>query len=53
MLSLVSDVSTAYFQLLGLRRKLEIAVLSENAFDQSRTLFLQRLEGGISSMLPV
>jgi outer membrane protein, multidrug efflux system len=53
MLTLVSDLSSAYFRLLGLRYQLEIATLSENAFDQTRTLFTQRLEGGVSSMLPV
>jgi multidrug efflux system outer membrane protein len=53
MLTLVSDVSSAYFQLLALRRKLEIAVQTESTFNQSRTLFQQRLEGGVSSQLPV
>ena len=53
MLSLVSDVSEAYFNLLGLQRQLEIALASVDSFGQSRTLFTQRLDGGISSMLPV
>jgi multidrug efflux system outer membrane protein len=53
MLTLVSDLSTEYLQLLGLRLKSDIAAASENAFSQTRTLFTQRQEGGISSMLPV
>jgi multidrug efflux system outer membrane protein len=53
MLTLVSDVSSAYLQLLGLRLKSEIAAESADAFSQTRTLFTQREEGGISSMLPV
>jgi multidrug efflux system outer membrane protein len=53
MLTLVSDVSSAYFQLLALRRKLEIAIQTEDTFGQSRALFQQRLAGGVSSMLPV
>jgi multidrug efflux system outer membrane protein len=53
MLSLVSDVSNAYFTLLGLQRQLEIAVLTVDSFDQTRVLFTRRLEGGVSSQLPV
>jgi multidrug efflux system outer membrane protein len=53
MLSVVSDVSNAYFSLLGLRRQLEIALATVESFDQTRVLFTQRLEGGISSQLPV
>jgi multidrug efflux system outer membrane protein len=53
MLTLVSDLSSAYFRLLGLRLQLEIAMRSEDTFDQSRKLFTLRLEGGVSSMLPV
>src|SRR5262249_34399668 len=53
MLTLVSDVSASYLQLLGLRRKREIAAESQTAFTQTRTLFTQRQGGGISSMLPV
>jgi len=53
MLTLVSDLSNAYFRLLGLRLQLEIAMQSENTFDQTRKLFTQRAEGGVSSMLPV
>jgi multidrug efflux system outer membrane protein len=53
MLSVVSDVSNAYFSLLGLRRQLEIALATVDSFDQTRMLFTLRLEGGISSQLPV
>jgi len=53
MLSLVSDVSNAYYSLLGLQRQLEIALETVNSFDQTRMLFTQRLEGGVSSQLPV
>jgi multidrug efflux system outer membrane protein len=53
MLTLVSDLSSAYFRLLALRVKLEISAQSENTFDQTRILFTQRMEGGVSSMLPV
>ena len=53
MLSLVSDVSNAYFNLLGRQRQLEIALATVDSFDQTRVLFTQRLEGGVSSQLPV
>jgi multidrug efflux system outer membrane protein len=53
MLTLVSDLSAAYFRLLGLRLQLEISMQSEQTFDQTRILFIQRMEGGVSSMLPV
>jgi multidrug efflux system outer membrane protein len=53
MLSLVADVSTDYFDLLALQRKREISANSENTFSQTRDLFSQRLEGGVSSQLPV
>ncbi|HKE24441.1 MAG TPA: efflux transporter outer membrane subunit [Bryobacteraceae bacterium] len=53
MLTLVSDLSEAYFRLLGLRLQLEISVQSENTFDQTRILFAQRANGGVSSMVPV
>ena len=53
MLTLVSDLSSAYFRLLGLRLQMEIAGKTENAFDQTRVLFTRRAQGGISSMLPV
>jgi len=53
MLSVVSDVSSAYFQLLGLRRQLEISRQSAQSFGEMRTLFTQRMQGGVSSELPV
>ena len=53
MLSLVSDVSSAYFQLLGLRRQLEIARQSAQSFGETRKLFTDRMVGGVSSELPV
>ena len=53
MLSLVSDVSSAYFQLLGLRRQLEIAHQSAESFAETRKLFTERMVGGVSSELPV
>lgn len=53
MLSVVSDVSQAYFQLLGLQLQLEIAKHATNTYGESLTLFKQRLSGGVSSQLPV
>lgn len=53
MLTLVSNVSQAYFQLLGLQLQLQIAKESAGAFGQSRQLFTQRLQGGVASILPV
>lgn len=53
MLTLVSDVSNAYFQLLGLQRKLEVSMQSADSFGRSRKLFTDRLGGGVSSRLPV
>ena len=53
MLSLVSDVSSAYFQLLGLRRQVEIGRQSAQSFGETRKLFTQRMVGGVSSELPV
>jgi multidrug efflux system outer membrane protein len=53
MLTLVGDVSNSYFNLLGLKRKLEVSLQSEDIFNQSRILFTQRMEGGVSGMLPV
>ena len=53
MLTLVSDLSSAYFRLLALRMQMAISVQSEDTFNQTRILFTQRMEGGVSSMLPV
>jgi multidrug efflux system outer membrane protein len=53
MLTLVSDLSSAYFRLLALRLQLGISAQSEDTFNQTRMLFTQRMTGGVSSMLPV
>jgi outer membrane protein, multidrug efflux system len=53
MLSLVSDVSQSYFELLGLQLQLEIARQTTQSFDEIVKLFTQRFEGGVSSMLDV
>ena len=53
MLTVASDVSQSYLQLLGLKLQLSIAKESARTFGESRKLFEQRLEGGISSQLPV
>jgi multidrug efflux system outer membrane protein len=51
MLTLVSDVAQAYFELLGLELQLEIAKRTTDSFTQTLKLFTQRLEGGVSSAL--
>ena len=51
MLSLVSDVAQAYFELLELDLKLDIAYRSTQSFGESLSLFRQRLEGGVGSKL--
>ena len=51
MLSLVSDVSQAYFQLLGLELQLEIAKQTTGSFGETLNFFTQRLEGGVASKL--
>lgn len=51
MLSLVSDVAQAYFELLELDLQLEIAKQTTESFNQTVTLFTQRLQGGVASML--
>jgi outer membrane protein, multidrug efflux system len=53
LLTLVSDVSQAYFELLGLQLQLEIARQTTRSFDEIVKLFTQRFEGGVSSMLDV
>lgn len=50
-LVLVSATAQSYFELLELDRLLEIAQRSATSFDQSLTLFRQRLAGGIASKL--
>ena len=51
MLSLVSDVAQAYFELLGLDLQLEIAKQTTDSFGQTLHLFTQRLEGGVATKL--
>ncbi len=51
LLSLVSDVGQAYFELLGLQLQLDIARRTTQSFDDTLKLFTQRLEGGVASKL--
>ncbi len=51
MLTLVSEVSQAYFELLGLKLQLDIARESAGTYGDTLKLFTQRLEGGIVSKL--
>ncbi len=51
MLSLVSDVAQAYFELLELDLQLEIAKRTTQSFGDSLAIFRQRLEGGVASRL--
>ena len=51
MLSLVSDVAQAYFELLALDLRLEIARQTTDSFSQTLKLFNQRLQGGVASKL--
>jgi multidrug efflux system outer membrane protein len=50
-LTLVSNVATAYFQLLELDQELEIASRTTNSFAESVRIFSQRVEGGTASAL--
>ncbi len=51
MLSLVSDVAQAYFELLELDLQLEIAKRTTRSFGDSLAIFRRRLEGGVASRL--
>lgn len=51
MLSLVSDVAQAYFELLELDLQLQIAQRTTTAFQETLKLFNDRLAGGIASRL--
>jgi outer membrane protein, multidrug efflux system len=51
MLTLVSDVAQACFQLLGLELQLQIAKESMQSFAQTLKLCTQRYEGGVASLL--
>src|SRR5215472_16323218 len=51
MLTLVSSVSQAYFELIGLRIQLEISKQSEQSFKQSLSLVTQRVQEGVGNEL--
>ena len=51
MLSLVSDVAQAYFELLGLDLQLDIAKQNTASFGETLKLFTERMEGGVASKL--
>ena len=51
MITVISEVAAAYFQLLALDLELEIATRTTNSFGQSLTIFAQRLQGGMASKL--
>src|SRR5262245_24683129 len=51
MLTLVSDISQAYFELLGLRLQLAIAEETRQSYTSTLTLFTERLQGGIGNAL--
>ncbi|MCW5891419.1 MAG: efflux transporter outer membrane subunit [bacterium] len=53
LLTLVSDVAQAYFELLSLDRELEIARLTTEAFDATVQLFEDRYEGDVGTLLEV
>jgi multidrug efflux system outer membrane protein len=53
MLSLVSEVATAYFELLELDLQLEIAKRTGDSFTESFRLFSRRYSGGLGSKLDV
>ena len=51
IVSLVGDISQAYFELLELDLEKEISIRSRDSFGKSFDLFQSRLEGGIASKL--
>jgi multidrug efflux system outer membrane protein len=51
VLTLVSDVATAYFQLLELDRELEIARASAETYQRTLDLFTQRYQGGTDTKI--
>jgi multidrug efflux system outer membrane protein len=51
LLSLVSQVATAYFELLELDDELAVAHRATQSFSDTLKLFNQRLEGGVASRL--
>jgi multidrug efflux system outer membrane protein len=53
LLTLVSDVAQAYFELIGLDRELEVTQATRIAFQDTRDLFQRRYVGGIGTLLEV
>ncbi len=53
LLTLVSDVAQAYFELLELDRELEIARMTTKAFQDTVDLFTRRYQGGVGTLLEV
>ena len=53
LLTLVSDVAQAYFELLELDRELEIARLTTDTFGKTLDLFTRQYRGGVGSRLEV
>jgi len=51
MLTVASDVSQAYFELLGLRLQLEIARETTQSYTATLKLFTERLQGGLGNAL--
>jgi multidrug efflux system outer membrane protein len=51
LLALVSDVAQAYFELLALDLRLDIARSATDSFDRTYTLFRRRFEQGVVSRL--
>lgn len=51
VLTLASDVSQAYFELLGLRLQLEIARETTQSYTATLKLFTERLQGGLGNAL--
>ena len=50
-ITLVSDVATAYFQLLDFDRELQIQIAATNAYAGSYRIFNERLQNGVASKL--
>jgi outer membrane protein, multidrug efflux system len=51
MLTLTSDVSQAYFELLGLRLQLDVAKEATQSYTATLKLFTERLQGGVGDAL--
>src|SRR5581483_1958817 len=51
MITVISDVASAYFQLLALDQEMAIAQGTTNAYSESLRIFTERYEGGIASKL--